>query len=69
MIFETSMQARFLIPMAISIAFGIIFATFIILLIVPSLFLAMNDLVSFKDWLLGTEDEDEEHRTGGARIE
>ena len=69
MIFETSMQARFLIPMAISIAFGIIFATFIILLIVPSLFLAMNDLIRFKDWLLGTGDDDEEHQTGGARIE
>ena len=69
MIFETSMQARFLIPMAISIAFGIIFATFIILLIVPSLFLAMNDLIRFKEWLLGTGDDDEEHRTGGTRIE
>ncbi|HAW96247.1 MAG TPA: AcrB/AcrD/AcrF family protein [Phycisphaerales bacterium] len=65
MIFETSMQARFLIPMAISIAFGIIFATFIILLIVPSLFLAMNDLVRFRDWLFGA-DGDEEHRTTSA---
>ena len=69
MIFETSMQARFLIPMAISIAFGIIFATFIILLIVPSLFLALNDVIRFKDWLLGTADEDEEHRTGASGID
>ena len=51
--------------MAISIAFGIIFATFIILLIVPSLFLAMNDLVRFRDWLFGA-DGDEEHRTTSA---
>jgi multidrug efflux pump subunit AcrB len=32
MIFETSRQARFLIPMAISLGFGILFAAFITLL-------------------------------------
>ena len=34
MIVETSVQARFLVPMAISLGFGILFATFVILLIV-----------------------------------
>ena len=43
MIFETSMQARFLIPMALSLGFGILFATVITLLIVPSLYLAVED--------------------------
>jgi multidrug efflux pump subunit AcrB len=38
MIMETSVQARFLIPMAISLGFGILFATFIILLLVPALY-------------------------------
>ena len=38
MILETSVQARFLIPMAISLGFGILFATFIILLLVPALY-------------------------------
>ena len=33
MIFETSLQARFLIPMAISLGYGVLFATFIILLL------------------------------------
>ena len=47
MIFESSVQARFLIPMAISLGFGILFATFIILLIVPSLFLIVADLKRF----------------------
>jgi len=47
MIFESSVQARFLIPMAISLGFGILFATFIILLIVPSLFLIVADLRRF----------------------
>lgn len=36
---ETSMQARFLIPMVISLAFGVIFATVVTLILVPSLFL------------------------------
>ena len=35
MILEKSVQAQFLIPMAVSLAFGILFATFIILLGVP----------------------------------
>jgi len=45
MIFETSMQARFLIPMALSLGFGILFATLINLLLVPSLYLIVDDLV------------------------
>jgi len=44
MIFETSRQAKFLIPMAISLGFGIVFATFISLLLVPSLFLIVEDI-------------------------
>jgi multidrug efflux pump subunit AcrB len=44
MIFETSIQARFLIPMAISLGFGVLFATFIILLLVPALYLIVEDV-------------------------
>jgi multidrug efflux pump subunit AcrB len=44
MIFETSRQARFLIPMAISLGFGILFATIITLLLVPSLYLIVDDV-------------------------
>lgn len=40
---ETSVQARFLIPMALSLGFGIIFATFITLFLVPSLYLILED--------------------------
>lgn len=43
MIFETSFQAKILVPMAISLGYGILFATFIILLIVPSLYLILID--------------------------
>jgi multidrug efflux pump subunit AcrB len=44
MIFETSLQARFLIPMAISLGFGILFATTIALVIIPCLYLALVDI-------------------------
>ena len=43
MIFETSRQARFLIPMALSLGFGILFATAIMLIIVPSMYMAVED--------------------------
>ena len=44
MIFETSRQARFLIPMALSLGYGILFATFITLVLVPSLYLVVEDI-------------------------
>ena len=45
MIFETSRQARFLIPMAISLGFGIVFATLITLVLVPSLYMVIVDVI------------------------
>lgn len=42
-ILETSRQAQFLIPMAVSIAYGLLVGSFIILFLVPSLFLLLND--------------------------
>ena len=47
MIFETSLQARFLIPMAISLGFGILFATGITLLLIPSMTLILEDVSEF----------------------
>ena len=44
MIFETSRQAQFLIPMAVSLGFGILFATVITLGLVPSLYLILEDI-------------------------
>ncbi len=44
MILETSRQAKILIPMAISIGFGILFATLITLILIPSLYLVINDI-------------------------
>jgi multidrug efflux pump subunit AcrB len=44
MITEKSLQARFLIPMAISLAFGVMFATCITLFLVPSLYMILEDV-------------------------
>jgi len=44
LIMETSRQAQFLIPMAISIAYGLIFGTFILLIILPAAFLVLNSI-------------------------
>jgi multidrug efflux pump subunit AcrB len=44
MIFETSRQARFLIPMALSLGYGLVFATAITLLLVPSLYAIVEDV-------------------------
>jgi multidrug efflux pump subunit AcrB len=45
MIFETSMQAKFMVPMAISLGFGILFATVISLLLVPCLYMLTEDVL------------------------
>lgn len=45
-ILETSRQATFLIPMAVSLGFGIVFATAIILVIVPCLYMVLEDILA-----------------------
>jgi hypothetical protein len=44
LILETSRQAQFLIPMAASVAYGLLFGTMILLIILPSAFLAFNSI-------------------------
>jgi predicted RND superfamily exporter protein len=44
MIFETSFQARIMIPMAITLGYGIIFATFVTLILIQALYLIMIDV-------------------------
>jgi multidrug efflux pump subunit AcrB len=43
---ETSMQAQIVIPMAISLAFGVLFATVVTLILIPSLYLVIEDIKS-----------------------
>ena len=44
LIFEKSMQAQFLIPMAISLSYGIIMATLLTLLLLPVILLTINNI-------------------------
>ncbi len=44
LIMETDFQAKFLIPMALSIAAGVAFATILTLVLIPSLLAILNDL-------------------------
>jgi multidrug efflux pump subunit AcrB len=44
MLLERSLQAQFLIPMAISLGFGVLFGTGVTLLLVPSLYMILDDL-------------------------
>ena len=42
--FETSLQAKIVIPMAVSLAFGVLFATLVTLILVPNLYMISDDI-------------------------
>jgi len=44
LIFESSTQAQFLIPMAVSLGFGILFATVVTLVLIPVNYLVLEDI-------------------------
>jgi hypothetical protein len=62
LILEKSVQAQFLIPMAISLAFGVLFATFITLGLVPSLYLILEDVKGIFRWVFGIKSPPERDR-------
>ncbi len=64
-IFETSRQAKFLIPVALSLGFGILFATFICLMLVPSFYLILDDVHVWFKKRFGKED----HTSHGKKAE
>lgn len=51
LILEESFQAQFLIPMAISVAYGVLFGTIILLVYFPPLILYFNDIQRTKKWI------------------
>ena len=66
MIFETSMQAKFLIPMAVSLGYGIVFATAITLILVPTLYRILEDVKAFFGGLVEeAEEPDQVRETAG----
>ena len=63
MLMERALQARFLIPMAISLAFGVAFATIITLVLVPCLYMILEDAKSllggFSGIFVNPDDEED----------
>ncbi len=61
LMFEGSIQAQFLIPMAVSLAFGIVFATAITLVMIPCIYLIGEEikahLVNYFRWYFKIKDE------------
>ncbi|KPV96140.1 Toluene efflux pump membrane transporter TtgH [Pseudoalteromonas sp. P1-9] len=49
--FETSLQARFVIPMAVALGFSVLFATLVTLVLVPCMYLILQDLGNGFIWL------------------
>ena len=47
LLFETSLQAQFLIPMALTLVFGLALTTFIVLILIPALILIEDDICRF----------------------
>jgi multidrug efflux pump subunit AcrB len=54
LLLEKSLQAKFLVPMGISLGFGVIFATVITLILVPAMYLILEDIRTF---FFGPEDK------------
>ncbi|NRA10513.1 MAG: efflux RND transporter permease subunit, partial [Crocinitomicaceae bacterium] len=54
-IIETSLQAQFLIPVAVSIAFGVLFGTLFILFFYPAAILFWNRRIIFYRWVFHGE--------------
>ena len=52
---EKSVQAQFLIPMAVALVFGVLFSTMITLVLVPSGYLILEDFKRAGRWLLGIQ--------------
>jgi predicted RND superfamily exporter protein len=58
--FERSVQAQFLVPMAISLSFGVMFATLVTLVLVPALYVILEDIKSGWNWLYGKHPDSDE---------
>ena len=56
--FEKSVQAQSVVPMAVSVSFGILFATFITLFLIPALYVLQQN---FLNWLLDRDEQPVAH--------
>ena len=51
--FETSLQAKFVIPMAVGLGFAVLYATLVTLVLVPCLYMILEDLKAGFVWFFG----------------
>jgi multidrug efflux pump subunit AcrB len=66
LLLERSLQAKFLVPMAVSLGFGVVFATAISLILVPSGYVIAEDLKAGARRLFGSSQEPTGEAAGGA---
>ncbi len=57
MLFERSVQAKFLVPMAVSLAYGVLFSTFVTLVLIPAGYVILEDFVRLGRKLIGRDPE------------
>ena len=69
LMFETSLQAQFLLPMAITIVFGLALATLLVLFLVPALVGIGGDIRASLSWVFGEGTGRVGKRPGGAPLE
>jgi multidrug efflux pump subunit AcrB len=68
LLLEKSLQARFMVPMAISLAYGVVFATFITLVLIPAEYMILEDIKRvFYRWI-GRKASEVEGNGFGAEI-
>ena len=60
MVFETSRQAKFIAPMAVSLGFGILFTTFVCLLVLPALYIMLSNVLEY----FGLDRSEQDHTSG-----
>lgn len=64
-VLERSLQAKIVVPMAVSLAFGILFATVITLVLIPALYVILEDVKN----LFRSKEQKQDTRLGSAQIE
>lgn len=69
LLLEKSVQAKFLVPMAVSLGWGVLFATFITLMLVPAGYLILEDLLKLPARLRGRQKEKDRLVTDAGRAQ
>lgn len=68
LMFNKSFDAAFMVPMAVSLGWGVVFATFITLVLVPTIYLILEDIRRMFAIIFGREQSFEELATPGTAI-